>query len=571
MDISLISLNNFKSNDIKKSNNNKKVVQNMEKAQEQKLVVPSASLMLAFTGGYSLDIHHVFKNVADYQFPLDIKEMVAQEINSDRNTQKTLYDVHFEKYQGIEDCYSLDELKEKYPEFQDVISIYNVDAKEGSFADKFLNNECEVFANNEDLTLQLIKLYWGQGFSLSDLSDYVAENSKDKKGINLHYLMRQKLNIPFMDPRYAQILKLSNKEYNEKFTSQMSIKLREAKEFKEQMAQGEAVTIPRGELSESHKKHISESLKAYYQENPEKILDMSLRQKKFFEENPEKREEMSSIMSIAWNETREGKSVLKYLRKFIKKYNGSSVSDKELILKEKIEDDKKTAIAAFWDKNPWAKEKMSIAVKSGIEIYKKDKADLELIESMRTVKGKSLSFNLAPRKFRDEIKKWGQEHDIDVQHFIVLLGMVYKDGQPFSQECGNNKYVIENEKLTTEYAKSHPETLQIVVNCLLQTLNKFGVKLKAKRDLPVCLRKNPENLEFIIKAFNEASIQNGMPILDEYGKFGISTNEQYSMNQIKDVYAAVMHAALELGCEELGKFMDEELDKTYDENSWLIK
>lgn len=568
MNISSISLNSFKSNDIKKLDDNKEIAKNMEKTSQQKLPVPSASLMLAFTGGYSLDIHHVFKNVADYQFPQDVKEMVAQEIKSNPDTKKTLYDVHFEKYKGILDCYSLDELKEKYPEFQDVISVYDINAKEGSFADKFLNKECDAFPPNEDLTLQLIKLYWGQGFSLSDLSDFVAENSEDGKGINLHYLMTKKLNIPVMNHRYAEILKLSNKEYNEKFTSQMSIKLREAKEAKEQIAQGEPVIIPSGELSESHKKHISEQLKAHYKKYPEKILDMSLRQKRFYEENPEKRKEMSDIMFIAWNETNEGKSVLKYLRKFVKKYNGSSVTDKELLLKEKIKGDKKSAIVAFWDKNPWAKEKMSIAVKSGIEIYKKDKADLEVIQSMHTVKGKSISFNIAPRKLRDEIRKWGHENGIDVQHYVALTDTAYNENEFPLEGLDNNKYIIENNKLVGKYCKTHRGAQETIFACLTATLQKFPSILLNRKDLPDCLRNNPRNLLYILNVYEKAWDMFQLPKLKgQYSEDDILC----CIDQMRKIYFVIMLAALEIGCEELGSIMNEELDKTFDEKPWLKK
>lgn len=47
-------------------------------------------------------------------------------------------------------------------------------------------------------------------------------------------------------------------------------KRREALDIKAQKADNEPVYIKRGPLSAEHKKHISEGLKKYYQEHPEK-------------------------------------------------------------------------------------------------------------------------------------------------------------------------------------------------------------------------------------------------------------------------------------------------------------
>ena len=130
---------------------------------------PYIGIFPYFLGGYSLDLAKTAENIEKEKFPPDIFEAVQSVLKTNNPENKTLYNIHFEKYKGILDCYSLDELKEKYPEFKDVISIYDVDYKTGNFIDEFLNGNSEVFSINEDLTLQLIKLYWGQGFSLGDL------------------------------------------------------------------------------------------------------------------------------------------------------------------------------------------------------------------------------------------------------------------------------------------------------------------------------------------------------------------------------------------------------------------
>lgn len=339
----------------------------------------NASQFLAFMGGYSVNLKETYKRLSDEQYPPDIKGMIFDTLEAQNPDDKTLYDIHFEKYKGIDDCYTLEELKERYPEFQDVVSAWQVSAAPDSFIGRFQNKESEIFTSEEDLTLQLIKLYWGRGFSLKGLSDYIEENSKDKTGIQLGYTMR-KLNIPRMNNNYAHILKLSNKEYNEEFTSQMVIKRKEALEAKKQLAEGEAVVIPKGQLSEAHKQHISEGLKKHFQEHPEKIFAMSERQKRFYEENPQFRDEMTKINLYAFHQTEEGKSVLRGINRFMKKRYGIMITRDDIEQFNKITGKKKTGLEMFWDINKWACEKFSVAQKKA-RAYFKEHDELPPIQS----------------------------------------------------------------------------------------------------------------------------------------------------------------------------------------------
>ena len=407
MKISAIGQNYFNHYKIQNSKTNK--TQNF--VQKENLSMPTSAHYLSFTAGFTIDLAQTYSRLNSEDYPQDIEEMTLEELKAKNPENKTLHDIHFEKYKGVLDCYSLDELKEKYPEFEDVVSAFDVKAKDESFIGKFQNNESEIFTSEEDLTLQLIKLYWGQGFSLSDLSNYIAKQDKDNKGINLYYTMK-KLNIPLMNPRYANVLKLSNKEYNERFTSQLAIKLKEAHEAKIQKQEGEPVVIPRGELSEAHKKHISDGLKKYYQEHPEKLFEMSKRQKAFYQENPERAKEMSEIMFYAWNETQEGKSLMKHISKFMKKFNGSTITAQEISDFTKLDSEKRNAIDAFWKKNGWAKKQLSIAMKKAFEYKKEDKEDLrkrsEAIKKIKltgkTIPNVQISYNVVPTQLQNNIK-----------------------------------------------------------------------------------------------------------------------------------------------------------------------
>ena len=414
MKINPINFYNFKT-----YKQNFKQNQNIQKPNYQ---MPDYRFYQSFLGGYSLNLAQTYNNLNIEQYPnTDIPAMIQSELEFGRG-DKTLYDIHFEKYKKLLDCYSLEDLKQgefarEFPELKGVIPSSEIQTpKKGSFIDNYRLGQYEIFNKDEDLTLQIIKLYWGQGFSLSDLADYIAKNSPDNKPVNLRYTMN-KLNIPLMNPRYAEVLKLSNKDYNDKFTSEMSLRLRQAKEAAQQYAEGEAVVIPRGELSPSHKKHISEGLKKHFREHPEKLLEMSKRQKKFYEENDLYREEISTVMDYAWNKTQEGKSVAKHLSKFLKKFY--SVDIARLNLAKDMSTISKKAMDDFWAKNSWAKEQFSKAAKKGWEYLKTH----PVIDIKNPEKQNCVVLHYIPKTLQKELADWAIAHGYRVPD--VALGSVY--------------------------------------------------------------------------------------------------------------------------------------------------
>ena len=440
-----------------------------------KSFMPLTSQYLAFCGGYSIDLKEVKRNLDSSDYPCDIEKMVNNETENDSYKNKTLYDVHFDKYKEILDCYSLDKLKEKYPEFSDVISVFDVSANKGSFIDKYFEENLDAFTSDEDLTLSLIKLYWGEGFSLNDLANFMEKNEGEK--INLYHTMK-KLNIPLMNQHYAIVLKLSNKDYNEHFCEILSQKIKEAHEIRSQKAQGEAVVIPRGKLSEAHKKKISDSLKKYFKEHPEKIYEQSQRQKQFYEENPKFKEEMSIAMKHAWNSTQEGKTVKKYLSRFMKKYN-QKLNDEELFSPDTISKEKQKALDEFWKRNPWAKEKFSIATKKGWEYLK----------SLKTRYKEKYTYNLYPSQIRKDLEEYAKKYYPD-KEFVSGEAIIYssEEGKPDDEY---KKIQETSEKIVNKYFDNHARLDDELANAKLFTLMKIKRDLENNSDtLPESLKQN---------------------------------------------------------------------------------
>ena len=575
MKISPINLNNFK---IQNFNVNKETKQS-DLIYKRDLLMPTTSQYLAFMGGYTVNLAETFQQLDDKQYPVDIQEMVLKEIENRNPENKTLYDVHFEKYKGVLDCYSLDELKEKYPEFIGVKSAFEVQAKNDSFIGKFQLGENEIFANNEDLTLQLIKLYWGQGFSLNGLSDYIEDLSQNKKGIQLRYTL-EKLNIPMMDRRYASVLKLSNKEYNDRFTQEMSNRLREAKEARRQQQEGEPVYIPRGPLSESHKKHISEGLKKYYQEHPESLFQLSDRQIKYYQEHPERAEEMREVMLYAWNETDEGKSVLKGIKRAMRK-NNIDISPEELANLPEINNKKQEVLKEFWKRNEWAKEKFSIAVKKGYAYLeeiklKPQQKELSVRERLgfENIPGRKYVFSNLPTQVRGKLNDWTKKQGLDPDNYTFSEGILYLTNTEKVDSALITEVEKKSAKLMDDFFALQPDLENLIADTYMLAIVDIMETLKNQKlhsRLPESLKNKPEIINTIYACAQEE--MKDRPLYVNTGNCTIYA-QGIETSYLNKIYHTLLYCAVVLGCADcidyFQKIVDEKFEKRAKEIGFIL-
>ena len=361
---------------------NKVQKNNIEQNKKENLPSVSASYMLAFTGGKSLNLSQTVRQIEQFgSFPPDIKEEAKEIIKTGNPDNKTLIDVHKEKYDGLNYLDNLDDIKELYPEFEGVLPDSEVEIREGSFMDDVKKGKIPYFDKDRDVAVQLLQMYWGEGFSLNDLKNQFA-------GRNINSVF-EKLNIPKTDRTYGYYLKFSDKEYNERFTSKMSERLKG--QHRARIAKKEGVYIPKGPLTPLHRANISRSLLKYYAEHPEKTLEMSERQKRFYEEHPEEKIKLSEVSRRAWGQ-KEAKSIKKALSKFLKR----QVTDEELSNVFSQNQEMKTKMQAFWNKNKWAKDKFSKLMKKSWERQKE-------LDEMGLIYEPFYTANLIPKKMQEKI------------------------------------------------------------------------------------------------------------------------------------------------------------------------
>ena len=338
--------------------------------------LPTTAQYLAFTGGYSLNLAKTIERLdilaqkKSNLYPPNIRQWAEMILEEGNRKGETLIDIHKKFYSSLKDCFSLKEVKEKFPEFKDVLSDSEVKFSKDTLFESIKKGDTEFFDPEEDLSLQILKLYWGEGFSLNDLKKYTG-------GKDLYHTIK-KLNIPTVDRDYGHILKFSDPKYNERLTREMTEKRMASLDRKAQLEQGEPVYIKRGPMSAEQKQHISEGLKKYWEENPERIFTMSERQKEFYKENPEKANELRRVLNRAWNifGADHIKSALSAFMKRHGEKNFNPETNPTNLSKQQSELSKR-----FWSGNEWARKSFSKNMKFA---WKKIKEENETFFTLRS-------------------------------------------------------------------------------------------------------------------------------------------------------------------------------------------
>ena len=445
------------------------------KAQEQRIkknivsntnlsLMPTSIDLISFKGGKSLSLEQTIAQLDKYStFPPDIRQMAMQEINAGNPKEKTLIDVHKDKYAVLNDMESLNEVKKTFPEFKDVLSDSQIDYKPNSFVDDVKAGRNKYFDPEIDLSLQLLQLYWGEGFSRSDLTEKF-------EGRNIQGTM-DKLNIPRVERNYGIYLKLSDKDYNARFSKEMSERSKMvARNIAERR---EGVYIPKGPLTEMHKRNISQGLLNFYSEHPERLSEMSKRQQEFYENNPVEKTKFSLVLYRAWG-YREADSIRKRLSKFMGK--------KELTPEELADISPKSQerLKEFWKKNPWAAQQFSKCMKKSWE-HQKDLTKMGMVHDPIFV----------GKLFANEIAAYAGDRMPDIEKYLTFAVLDPRD-EKFIHCDFVQDYLIRNDKavdIMDEYFDAEGDkdkhadvismTIDIVMNDLLKDSKKLSPKQKA--------------------------------------------------------------------------------------------
>ncbi len=502
--------------------------------EKAKLPVPSAAQILSFTGGYSLNLAETIKHLDKLAskksdvYPPQIREWAGIILEEGNKTKETLISVHKKFYESLKDCFTLDEAKKKFPEFKDVIPAENVKVHEGSFIDDFQKGKLEYFDNDEDLSLQLLKLYWGEGFSINDLRRY-------SDGKNLSHTLN-KLNIPTVDRTYGQLLKLSDPEYNERLTKEMTAKRLAALDRKAQEASGEPVYIKRGSLSAEHKKHISEGLQKYYEQNPEAVYNLSERQRKFYEENPDRAKLLSRVTTKAWYVFGADK-IKAAMSAFMKKQGVKTFDTSKLETPLALTKEESSVMKKFWASHDWARKSFS---KNMTYAWKKVKEEQTIVYDVR----------LAPQNFIKRMVKWAEEQGINLKEEDFIGKFDPNGGEKNYKNSLLDKY-------TRAFVDSTPGGSTMMANSYFLALLNINREI-SKMDLSKFDKETAATCRAIQRIIKESLFEHpDLPF--EENAFKI-----LDANDVQAVFGILRTSCLEIYNPKLSKMFERHMDKAYD-------
>ena len=503
----------------------------------QKLPMPTSRQYLSFTGGYSINLSETIKNLDKLAqkysdiYPPNVREWAVMILENGNKENDTLISVHKKLYKNIKECFNLKELKQKFPEFKDVKSADELEYREGSLIDDIMKGKIEYFNPEEDLSLQLIKLYWGEGFSLNDLKKYT--NGKD-----INHIM-EKLNIPKVNRHYGHILKFSDPEYNERLTKQMLQKRMETMDMKAQKADGEPVFIKRGPLSTEHKQHISEGLIRYYQQNPERIFAMSERQKNFYKENPEQVQILRRVMNKAWNIFGADR-IKQALSKFMKGQGFKNLTADDFVNPTTLSKEKSKAMKQFWATNEWARKSFS---KNMEYAWKKVKEEQDMFYTVE----------LTPKLFKRRFFIWAKNQGIDTTD-ITFEDLKYYPHKPelnVAQESAASKY-------TPQYIDSCPgDESQKLANTYMDSLIKFGQYLKKLEKTGIS--EDTKYLTLDIRDYLKYTLFDFSRFVGNY-----PTVRSFDAQEIQQVYVTVLKRLMNNHENKLIKELNDLLNNSYE-------
>lgn len=528
---------NITNNKIEQSKNKKEDINNnILKNNYGKL--PSTNQYLAFTGGYSLDLGQTIKQLDKLAqknssvYPPNIREWAGMILDEGNKTKETLISIHKKYFANLKECFSLDEIKAKFPEFKNVISSDNAKISKGSFIDKFQKGELEFFDNDEDLSVQLIKLYWGEGFSLNDLKKYAD-------GQDLYYTMT-KLQIPTANRDYGHVLKFSDPEYNERLTREMTEKRLAALDKKAQMQDGEPIYIKRGPLSAEHRQKISEGLKKFYQQNPERIYDMSERQKEFYRQNPEKSEELTLVLNKAWNIFGADR-IKAAMSKFMKSKGVKSFDPERNPIDMPKEQSK--LLKQFWASNEWARKSFS---KNMEFAWKKVKEDMD----------KFYIIDITPEGFKQKFYQWAKEKNLNLDNLDFNF-KIYKHKHELNSGNGAelSKYTP---AFIDEYSeKVHIDQSSVMANTYMLSLINLSKDLKNLSKKSNFSQETQKTIELSRHLIKELLFEEGEGLLRKVRTFDAP--------EIQDIYKSILALFFKLdNAEKFISIFKKNLDTAYE-------
>lgn len=213
--------------------------------------------------GQPISLQYIMQHHQKF-LPKRVKEFVQELLAKDRNSQRSLLDVHKEIYEPILGCKTMEALKLAYPEFDGVLPSVPIKRPSVNSAGR----------TTENFGLRVLQEYWGR----LKTKDEIAQELGMKNRTSLDFSLK-KINFIGFNTNYKTLLKASDTAGNLEIANKTK-------------AWNRANPETRRELN----KHAAQSCKKdeYRQAQSERMKQREI-------DNPELREQINEHLRLTWN------------------------------------------------------------------------------------------------------------------------------------------------------------------------------------------------------------------------------------------------------------------------------
>lgn len=294
----------------------------------------------SFQGGKLIDLNYVLQKRSDL-LPERVLHNVKEIVSKNPEKMPTLKEVHIDSYKPLLDCKTFDDVKERFPEFGNILDLGDVSYR---FKDKFLA-AAEKLGGTAEFTLKLLKDIWANSKNLTTIAQEL--NIGDRKVVQR---LADRLNIPTKNTRYITLLKSTDPAeraviagkttaWNKAHPEEMYAKNKHAAQFNKKPEYREAQ---------------SKMMKEYCKNHPERQEKISKYYKTVWAKCPEVADAIKEEMA------EYGKDIARIVNKEVK----------GLPLTEQQEISKKVFFSKFWQKHPEMLAKYRQAIAEASAEYK---------------------------------------------------------------------------------------------------------------------------------------------------------------------------------------------------------
>lgn len=250
------------------------------------------------------------KKLSIEQYPsAGVLETANKILENDPDTQKTIYDAHNEYYAPLLNCNTLEEAKELYPEFQEVIDAKDLNMDEVPLTIKRIAKGQIEGVNIKNASLLFLKQYYGKMGSIKKKEDFFG---LARLACNAVF---KALNIKKMDSYYMHLY-ASSKPAHRQTMSDMRARVSTTAQYKKNASEASQRRWNRDNGAERIK--TSEAVKRSQQKVSKEELQRRKDKQLEAQRTPEYREAARKRMNDMWNDPVRAQAIIDATRKFYK-------------------------------------------------------------------------------------------------------------------------------------------------------------------------------------------------------------------------------------------------------------